>query len=423
MEITMRAKKFVAGTVALAATLTYSFGLFGGNVALAGAADAGSVLATLGPTTIADIAQAAAPAVVNIEVEASTAQNLPFMGNMPDLPGFQFFFNGQKMSPKDIAGGAPGAATPGGANKLPRFKSRDTGSGFIVRPDGFIVTNAHVVRDADKIKVTLNDKRVFQAKVIGTDSFSDLAVLKIDAEKLPTLKMGTSTTLRPGEFAIAIGSPLGYDHTVTMGIISAVGRSVTDVNGNINFIQTDAAINPGNSGGPLLNLEGEVIGVNTAIRKDAQNIGFSIPVDVAKDVSDSLIASGKILRPWLGIQMKELDEAMAKSLGVPGATRGVVIAGFVPASPAQASGLEMGDIIQKVDGKETPTAKDVKDYVQSRKVSDTLHFLVLRKNAVQAVAVNVGDYQDIANKQKEALLHKNSIPRPVQPPAGADDDK
>jgi serine protease Do len=416
MEITMRAKSFLAGTLALAATFTYSFAVVG-NVPVK-AAEAGSALMSLGPNTIADIAQSAAPAVVNIEVEASAAQNLPFMGNIPDLPGFQFFFNGQKMNPRDLSGGAGGG---GGANKqLPKFHSHDTGSGFIVRPNGYIITNSHVVRDADKIKVTLNDKRTFPAKVVGLDSFSDLAVLKIDAENLPTLTMGSSNALRPGEFAVAIGSPLGYDHTVTLGIISAVGRSVVDVNGNVNFIQTDAAINPGNSGGPLLNLEGQVIGVNTAIRKDAQNIGFSIPVDVAKEVADSLIASGKILRPWLGIQMRELDEAMAKSLGVPTTTKGVVIAGFVDNSPAKASGLELGDVIQKVDGKDTPTPKEVKDYVQSRKVSDTLHFLVLRKNAVQAVAVNVGDYQDIANKQKEALLQK---PKAIVKPHAEQDDE
>jgi S1-C subfamily serine protease len=179
-----------------------------------------------------------------------------------------------------------------------------------------------------------------------------------------------------------------------------------DVNGNINFIQTDAAINPGNSGGPLLNLAGEVIGVNTAIRRDAQNIGFSIPIDVAKDVTESLIASGKILRPWLGLKMHELDESYAKSLGIPGNTKGVVIVGFVENSPASNAGLELGDVIQKIDGKETPNAKDIKDYVQSRKVSDTLHFLVLRKGGVQSVAVNVGDYQDVQNKQKQALGQK-----------------
>jgi S1-C subfamily serine protease len=184
-----------------------------------------------------------------------------------------------------------------------------------------------------------------------------------------------------------------------------------DVNGNINFIQTDAAINPGNSGGPLLNLNGEVIGVNTAIRRDAQNIGFSIPVDVAKNVADSLIADGSVKRPWLGIQMHELDEAYVKSLGIPTTTKGAVIIGFVDGSPAKASGLEPGDIIQKIDGKDTSSPKEVRDYVLTKKVSDVLHFLVLRKNAVQAVAVNVGNYQELM-EPKTAV--KPKLKPPVQ---------
>jgi S1-C subfamily serine protease len=399
-------KTMVAASLTLAATFSVSLG--SPTLPSAVAADAGSALSMLGPHTIADIAQKAAPAVVNIEVvETVKTSMLPGM----DLGGLQFFFNGQRMNPQDFMmphGGNGGASKP--------FQKRDTGSGFIVRPDGFIVTNAHVVKGADKIRVTLNDKRTFDGKVVGIDYFSDLAVVKIDAHDLPTLTMGTSADLRPGEFAVAIGSPLGYDHTVTLGIISAVGRSVTDVNGNINFIQTDAAINPGNSGGPLLNLNGEVIGVNTAIRRDAQNIGFSIPVDVAKQVSESLIANGKILRPWLGIQMHELDEDMAKSLGIPTTTKGVVIVGFVDNSPAKASGLQLGDIVQKIDGKDMSTAKDVKEYVQTRKVSDQLHFLVLRKNAVHAVAVNIGDYADVMDRQKEALAPKH--PAAPQLPEG-----
>lgn len=408
----MRAQKLAAVSVMLATSLSLSAGAF--LLSPAHAADATSALTTLGANTVADMAQAAAPAVVNIDVSEAprTTGSLPFplgglggLGNMPDM---QFFVNGKPINPREFfSGGAPEGASP----RAPRFERRDTGSGFIVRPNGYIVTNAHVVKDAEKIKVTLNDKRVFDGKVVGLDFFSDLAVIKINGENLPTLKMGSSIGLRPGEFAVAIGSPLGFDHTVTLGIISAVGRSVTDVNGNINFIQTDAAINPGNSGGPLLNLNGEVIGVNTAIHRNAQNIGFSIPIDVAKNVADSLIATGKILRPWLGIQMHELDEPMAKSLGVPATTKGVAIVGFVEGSPAKASGLELGDVIQKIDGKDVPNPKDVKEYIQSKKVSDVLNFLVFRKNAVHPVAVNVGDYQDMLDKQKAATSPKRAQPQ------------
>jgi serine protease Do len=403
----MRARKLMAATTLMLAT-SFSCSALSTSILPAQAADAGAVLATLGSNTIADIAGNAAPAVVNIEVSEANrnavAGGVPgFFGDLPE--GMQFFFNGQKVNPKDIFGGGAG----GGGPKAPAFQKHDTGSGFIVRPDGYIVTNAHVVKNADKIKVTLNDKRSFDGKVVGTDFFSDLAVIKINGTDLPTLKMGSSTGIRPGEFAIAIGSPLGYDHTVTLGIISAVGRSVMDVNGNINFIQTDAAINPGNSGGPLLNLNGEVIGVNTAIRRDAQNIGFSIPVDVAKSVADSLIADGSVKRPWLGIQMHEVDEAYVKSLGIPTTTKGAVIIGFVDGSPAKASGLEPGDIIQKIDGKDTTSPKEVRDYVLTKKVSDVLHFLVLRKNAVQAVAVNVGNYQELM-EPKTAVKPKSKPP-------------
>lgn len=390
---------------ALSLLLTAS--AFGGMATQAYGADS-AALTILGPNTVADIAQNAAPAVVNIEVlEQPTGNSMAGMPGLEGLPpGLQYFFG---QIPPEMWKGQGGGTTPGkpGTPGTPRpFERRDTGSGFIIRENGYIVTNAHVVKKAEKIKVTLNDNRSLDAKVVGVDSFSDLALIKIEASNLPTLKMGSSQGIRPGEFAIAIGSPLGYDHTVTLGIISAVGRTVTDVNGNINFIQTDAAINPGNSGGPLLNLQGEVIGVNTAIRKDAQNIGFSIPIDVAKNVAEGLIANGKIARPWLGIQMRELDEVLVKSLGVPAATKGVVIGGFIEGSPAKASGLESGDIIQKIDGKEMPSPKDVKEYVQGRKVSDVLNFLVLRKNLVQPVSVNVGDYQTVMERPRGSGMPK-----------------
>ncbi len=348
---------------------------------------------TLNGNSIADIAEKVAPAVVFIESDQEVVS--PMIANMPEgLPfgGFQFFFNGQPVTPPGFnAPGAPkGKAAPG----LPKSERKNTGSGFIIRPDGYILTNAHVVRGADKIKVRLNDGRTFPGKVVGTDNFSDVAVVKVDATGLPTAQMGTSTGLRPGEFAVAIGNPLGFDHTVTLGIISAVGRTVTDVNGNINFIQTDAAINPGNSGGPLLNLKGDVIGVNTAIQANAQNIGFSIPIDIAKSVSEDLIANKKIVRPWLGIAMQEVDETMAKSLGLPANTKGVVIGQVLDGSPARAAGLEPGDVIQKIDGKDMSTAKEVQDYVRSHKVSETLNMFVLRKNMPKAVAVNIGQYPD-----------------------------
>lgn len=354
----------------------------------------------LAPNTIADIAQMVAPAVVNIEVNL-TGPKMNMTG-MPGFPGFnspfEFFFNGQRVTPNQMQKGVP----------MPQIQPHNTGSGFVIRSDGYILTNAHVVRGATKIKVTLNDKRVLDGTVLGTDSFSDIAVVKVPADNLPVARLGTSKNLRPGDFAIAIGSPLGYDHTVTFGIISAIGREVSDINGNVNFIQTDAAINPGNSGGPLLNLAGDVIGINTAIQANAQNIGFSIPVDVVKDVADALIANKKIERPWLGIVMEPMNETIAKSLGLPASTNGVFVARLIQGSPAQAAGLESGDIIQKIDGKEMLTAKDVQQYVREHKVKDILHFLVLRQNTVKAMAVNIGQYP-------EKIVGFNARPEDSQP--------
>ncbi len=347
--------------------------------------------------TIADIAQSLAPAVVNIEVNQAVAiptMNMPFFpGNPGQMPfgNFDFFFNGQRVTPKPNGGG----------NKIPpqadpQNVQHNTGSGFIIRSDGYILTNCHVVKGATKIRVTLADKRFFEGHVVGTDSFSDLAVVKIDANELPIAKMGASSALRPGDFVIAIGSPLGFDHTVTFGIVSAIGRAVTDINGNINFIQTDAAINRGNSGGPLVNLDGEVIGINTAIQANAQNIGFSIPIDVAKNVCEDLIAHKKIMRPWLGLSMQDLDEVLAKSLGVAETTKGAAVAQVLEGSPAQKGGFQRADIIEKIDGKDIHGSKEVQEIVRSHKVGDTLNFFILRNNAGQALSLRIGEYPNAA---------------------------
>lgn len=338
---------------------------------------------------IADIAEKAAPAVVKLEVDRSGQTKTggsgigidPFFSQiMPGFKDFNMFFNRYQIRKNGVFPFLP--------------NTHNSGSGFIVRDDGYIVTNAHVVKDATKIEVRLNDKSTYQAKIVGADSFSDLAVLKIEARDLPTLKLGSSKKLRPGEFVIAIGSPLGYDHSVTLGIISAVERTVTDINGNINFIQTDAAINRGNSGGPLINLNGEVIGVNTAFQGNGQNIGFSIPADVARSVSDDLIANRKILRPYLGIGMEAPSEVVLKSLGLPLDTRGVFIKRIYEESPAEKAGLKSQDVIRKIDGQVVESPLDVQKIVKAHKVGEALGFLITRDKTDISCTVKIGEYPD-----------------------------
>jgi S1-C subfamily serine protease len=262
----------------------------------------------------------------------------------------------------------------------------------IFRSDGYILTNNHVVGNADQIMVRLNDKRQFKGTVVGKDSFTDLALVKIDAKDLPAARFGDSKTIRVGDWAIAIGSPLSLDHTVTLGIISALSRSIDELKNNVEFIQTDAAINPGNSGGPLLNIRGEVIGINTAIRGDGQNIGFAIPINVAREVAEQLLSNGKIDRPYLGVYMQELDEKLTKSLAVPQNTKGVVVAGLQPDGPAERASIAQGDILEKVDGKPVATPKEVQQIVRSHKPGDSIPFIILRDGKALSITVKVGTY-------------------------------
>ncbi len=337
----------------------------------------------IGENAIADIAESAAPSVVNIDTRTSVSMPRDAFHNRQGLRNFEYF-----LAPR-------------------RFESRGSGSGVIVREDGYILTNNHVVKNASEIKVTLNDKGVFKGKVVGRDSFTDLALIKIDAQGLPVVRFGSSKALRPGDWAIAIGSPLGLDHTVTLGIVSALGRSLSDLNNNVELIQTDAAINPGNSGGPLLNIHGEVIGINTAIRSDAQNIGFAIPIDSAKDVITQLLAGGSIKRPYVGVYMQELDEKLARSLGLSKGSVGVVVAQVASGSPADQAGLQQGDVIERVDGQIVKSSKEVQGFVRGHKVGETVTMLVLRNGKLVAAQVKVGDYPEQGQVEVESAPQEN----------------
>jgi serine protease Do len=334
----------------------------------------------LAENTIADIAQKASDSVVNIDISNNiVVSDNPFAPTIP-FGNFEFFFG---------PGGQRAMPFSGGGRKL---KRTGAGSGLIYRSDGYVLTNNHVVGQADDIQVTLNDKRVFKGTVIGRDSFTDLAIVKIEAKDLPVAQLGTSKNIRPGEWVIAIGNPMGLDHTVTFGIISALGRSLRDLNNNVELIQTDAAINPGNSGGPLLNIRGEVIGLNTAIRGDAQNIGFSIPIDAVKEISDQLLSKGSIERAYLGIYMQDMDETLARSLGISPNTKGIFVAGLAMNSPAEKSGLQQGDIIQRVEGKSVDTSKQVQTAIRSHKPGDSIQILVFRNGSMKPIDVKIGNY-------------------------------
>jgi S1-C subfamily serine protease len=279
---------------------------------------------------------------------------------------------------------------------------RGTGSGFILSENGELLTNAHVVADTDTVQVTLKDGRTLEGKVMGVDSVTDVAVVKIKADNLPTVKLGNSQNLIPGQWAIAIGNPLGLDNTVTIGIISATDRTSTQVgvpDKRVSFIQTDAAINPGNSGGPLLNAQGEVIGVNTAIRADAQGLGFAIPIETAARIANQLFTKGRVVHPFLGIDMADLSPTRKQQINQENQLNiqqdaGIVIKGVTDDSPAKRGGLLPGDVIQKVNGKPVKTSAQVQKLVESSQVGDVLVIEVNRSGKIQTFKVQSGAYPE-----------------------------
>ncbi|MCL2931115.1 MAG: trypsin-like peptidase domain-containing protein [Trichodesmium sp. MAG_R03] len=287
--------------------------------------------------------------------------------------------------------------------ELPRSRNgpveQGTGSGFIISSDGNILTNAHVVEGSNIVEVVLKDGRRFQGQVLGTDSVTDVAVVKIDADNLPTVSLGDSNNLQPGEWAIAIGNPLGLDNSVTVGIISATGRSSNDVgvpDKRVGFIQTDAAINPGNSGGPLLNQNGEVIGINTAIIDGAQGLGFAIPINNAQQIAQQLIKVGKAEHAYLGIAMQTLTPQLKQELNRNFNTnmfrdKGVLVMQVVPNSPADQSGLQPGDIIEKIDNQTITSSENVQQIVQKKTVGSLLELEINRNGQNLNFQVRTGN--------------------------------
>jgi Do/DeqQ family serine protease len=311
------------------------------------------------PLGVADIVEKAGPAVVNVEskVKVNNSQNQIFSD-----PFFrQFFGQNFQAVPQD------------------QYET-GIGTGFLISQDGYIITNEHVIDNASTVTVTLagkNDK--IQATVVGQDYDLDLAVLKINGSNYPTLPLGDSDKMRVGDGVIAIGEPYGLDHTVTTGVVSAKGRPITIEDRNYkNLIQTDAAINPGNSGGPLLNLQGEVIAINTAVNASAQGIGFAIPINTAQSVLKQLMNGEKVVRPYMGVRMTNVDDNVIQQLKLSAGTKGALIMEVGTGSPAAKAGLAYLDIIQKIDGTTMQSADDVQNAIAAKKVGQTVSVQVLR---------------------------------------------
>lgn len=333
-----------------------------------------------------ELAEKQGPAVVNISITQNMRAEtvMPFPGFQGDEQMQEFFKRFGIPMPGQIPGPNGGAQ--------PEFKSQSLGSGFIISNDGYILTNAHVVADADEVIVKLYDKREFKAKIIGADKRTDVALVKIDATGLPKVTIGDTSKLKVGEWVAAIGSPFGLENTMTAGIVSAKGRALPQEN-FVPFIQTDVAINPGNSGGPLFNLAGEVVGINSQIYSrsgGSMGLSFSIPIDVALDVSNQLKATGRVTRGWLGIVIQELSKELAESFGMKN-TNGALVAAVEKNGPADKGGLEAGDVIIKFDGKPIVTSSDLPRAVGAAKPGKNVAVEVLRKGSEKTLNVLIGD--------------------------------
>ena len=352
-----------------------------------------------------ELVEQASPAVVNI----STRQKMPDRAvagsgqlNVPDLEGLppmfrEFFERNIPQMPR----------APGGGRQR---EAQSLGSGFIISADGYVLTNNHVIADADEIIVRLSDRSELEAKLVGTDPRSDVALLKVEGEGLPTVKLGKSEELKVGEWVLAIGSPFGFDHSVTAGIVSAKGRSLPNES-YVPFIQTDVAINPGNSGGPLFNLAGEVVGINSQIYTRSggfMGVSFAIPIDVAMDVSNQLKTGGKVSRGWLGVVIQEVNKDLAESFGLE-KPAGALVAQVQDGGPAAKGGLQVGDVILSLNGQPIVMSADLPHLVGALKAGAKANLEVIREGKRKNVELTVGAIPDDGDEQ--ATLDKSKAER------------
>jgi serine protease Do len=338
-----------------------------------------------------DIVKAVSPAVVNISSTKIIRRQ---------QPSFDDFFDKLNTFPN---------------GRTQKFREQSLGSGVIVSADGYIVTNSHVIEQSSEIKVSLYDKRSFKAHVIGIDTKTDVAIIKIDANDLPVITWGDSDKLQVGEFVLAIGNPFLLSHTVTMGIVSAVGRADVGISAYEDFIQTDAAINPGNSGGPLVNARGEMVGINTAIFSKTggyQGIGFATPSNMVKTVMEQLIKAGKVTRGWIGITIQELTPELSQQFGS-AYSQGALISDIARNSPAQRGGLMRGDIILEYDGKKAVDVGTMRNAVAQSKIGSQAQVKILRGDKEMSLVVSVAELPVDGGESKAGSSQKPDFPENV----------
>ncbi len=353
--------------------------------------------APLAPTTydpnhsLAPLVDRLGPAVVNLEikqkVKVERRQMSPFGFGFPGAPGHPY----------------------GGEEDEQGYQTRQgLGSGFIISSDGNIITNNHVIADADEVTVKLSDGRSFDGKVIGKDDRTDIALVKIDTKGLPTVPLGSSKDLRVGDWVVAIGNPFGLDHTVTAGIVSAKGR-VIGAGPYDDFIQTDASINPGNSGGPLFNLDGEVVGMNTAVSSVGQGIGFAVPIDMVKDIVDALQSDGKVNRGWIGVGLTNLDPDLKRRLQLD-IDKGVVLQQVYPKTPAADAGLRAGDVLTSIDGQPVTESDALVRAIGGHRPGETVKLGLFREGKAKDISVKLGQ-----RPEEEALASESWRTAPEPP--------
>ncbi|MBI5664018.1 MAG: DegQ family serine endoprotease [Nitrospirae bacterium] len=339
--------------------------------------------------SLSSVSETVKPSVVNISTTTTVSMKESPFGDFYNDPFFRKFF-GDQFGPH------------GGKKK---FKTSALGSGVIVTADGYILTNNHVVQNVDEIKVILQDKREFTGKLIGTDPQTDLAIVKVKADGLPAIKIGDSGKLKVGELVIAVGNPFGLGNTITMGIVSAVGRSHVGIADYEDFIQTDAAINPGNSGGALVNVRAELVGINTAIFSTSGGnvgIGFAIPSSMAQKVMDSIIRHGKVVRGWLGVSIQDLTPELIKHFDIKEG-KGALIADVVKGGPADKAGIRRGDLIAEFDGGPVEDATSLRNMVAGRPPGKTVTVKIIREGKEKTLSVNLGELPKTSVSQKSEI--------------------